>query len=119
MLLVGQSELAAFRSSPINHANMLVCIGDMMNIEKTRRDQCAGASAGGRRAFAKEFHLESAFLLRFAKRCLLRIFIEFHMPPDGEPFIQLAMMNQQYLALVNKKYCHREINFFVNVRHAG
>ena len=117
MLLFGQSKLAAFRPSPIDHPDMLMRIGDMMNIKETWSDKSPRAVTSGRRPFAKQFHIKPAFLPGLPQCRLFRIFIQFHMSADRQPLIQLPMMNDQNFALVNNEDRHREINFFVNVRH--
>jgi hypothetical protein len=38
-------------------------------------------------------------------------------PAKRQPGIQLAMMNQKYLAAMNDEDSDSEINFFVNVGH--
>ena len=86
-----------------------------MDVEKSRRNQRACAVAGRRRTFAKQLDFQPAFLLRFAQRGDFRVFIQFNVSAEWQPFVELAMMNQQNLAAVNNKNCDSEINFLVNV----
>ena len=60
---------------------------------------------------------KSALLFRFAQRGLLRVFVQFDVPAERQPFVELAMVDQQNLAVVNDEDRDGEINFFVNVRH--
>jgi hypothetical protein len=114
-----ESQRALFGPRPINHADMFVGIGDAMDVQKTRSDQRARSRRSGWRSFADEFHFEAAFFPRFAESGLFGIFIEFDMPAERKPFVELTMVDQQDFAVANDKDCDCEINFFVNMRHAN
>ena len=96
---------------------MLVRVADAVDVEKARRDEgaCAGRSRG--RTLAEQFHVEAAFFLCLAERSLLRVFVQLNMPAERQPFVQLAMMDEQNFAVVNDKNGDGEINFFVDVGH--
>jgi len=62
---------------------------------------------------AKKFNLEAAFLFRLAQRCLLGIFVQFDMAAQRQPALQIAMVNQQNLALMDDEDRHGEIYLFI------
>ena len=97
MFLGGECELAVLGPRPVNHADVLVRVVDAMDVEKARRDERARAGLGRGRTFAEQFHVEAAFFLRLAQRGLLRVFVQFDVPAERQPFVQLAMMDQQNL----------------------
>jgi len=90
---------------------------DAMDVEKARRDERARARRSRGRTFAEQLHVETAFFLRLAQRGLLRVFVQFDVPAERQPFVELAMMDEQNLAVVNDKDRDGEINFFVDVGH--
>ena len=106
-----------FWSCPINQADVFVRFVDVMDVEKARRDERARAGRSRGRTFAEKFHVEAAFLLRFAQRGLLRVFVQFDVPAERQPFVELAMMDEQNRVVVNDKNRDGEINFFVDVGH--
>src|ERR1019366_1618546 len=71
------------------------------------------------RTFAEQLHVEAAFFLRLAQRGLLRILVQLDVSAERQPFVQLAMVDEQYLVVVNDKDGDGEINFFVDVGHTG
>jgi hypothetical protein len=117
MLGLGKRHRAVFGPCPVNHANVLVGIRDAVNVEKARRNQGARAGFGGGRAFAEELDVQAAFLFSFAQRGDFRVFVEFNVAANGQPFVQLAMMDQKDFAVLNDENRHGEINFFMDVRH--
>ena len=114
---MGVDATATLGPRPVNHPNVLVRIGDAMDVEESRRNQRTGAGAGGGWTFTEQFHVEAAFFLRLAQRRLLRVFIQFDVPAQWQPPVQFPMMNQQHLAIMHNKNGDGEINFFVNVGH--
>src|SRR5664279_6044389 len=96
----GGGAAATLGPRPIHHADVLVGVVDAVNVEETRRDERAGARPGGGRTFAEQLNLQTAFFLRLAQRGLLRVFVQFDVSAERQPFIELAMMNQQNLCLL-------------------
>ena len=94
MLSRGESQSALFRPRPVNHADVLVGVGNAMNIEKAGSDQSASSRRSGRRPFSDEFDFEAAFLSGFPERGLFGIFVEFDMAAKGKPLIELTMVDE-------------------------
>src|ERR1035437_67885 len=117
MLLSGKRKFAILRLRPINQADVFVRVRDAMDVEKARRDERACSGFGRGWTFAEQFDVEAAFLFRSAPRRLLRIFVQFDVPAERQPLVELAVMNQQNLSVLNDKNRDGEINFFVNVSH--
>src|SRR6185437_13320149 len=92
-------------------------IGDAVDVQKSRSDQCARAGAGGWRAFPEQFDVEAAFLLGFTQGGLFRIFIQLDVAAEREPGVQFAMMDQQDFSAMNDEDGDGEIDFFVDVSH--
>ncbi len=88
-----------------------------MDVEKARRNERAGAGRGRGRTFAEQFHVQPALFLRLAQRGLLRVFVQLDVSAERQPFVELAMVDEQNLAVVNDEDRDGEINFFVDVRH--
>jgi len=80
-----------FWPRPINQSDVLVRLIDAMDVEKTRRDERARAGRSRGRTFTEQFHVEAAFFLRLAQRGLLRVFVQFDVPAERQPFVELAM----------------------------
>ena len=106
-----------FGTRPVNHADVLVRLVNAMDVEKARRDERAGAGRSRGRTFAEQFHVEAAFFLRLAQRGLLRVLVQFDVPAQRQPLAELAMVDEQNLAIVNDKNRNGKINFFVDVGH--
>ncbi len=119
MLVSRKGDLPVLWSSPVNHADVFMRVGDAMDVEESRRDQGARARLCRRRAFADQFHVEAALFLRLAQRGNLRVLVQFNVAAERQPFVEPAMMNEQHLAVVNDEYRHCKINFFVDVGHCG
>jgi len=117
MFFGSERNCSIFRARPIDHANVLMAIGDAMDVEKSRRDKRASAIAGGGRALAQNFDIKPAFFLGFTKSGLLRIFVEFYVSAEGQPFVEVAMVNEKDFGFLNDEYGNREIDFFVDVGH--
>src|SRR5258707_3850446 len=117
MLAGSKRERPIPGSRPINHSDVLMRVRNTMDVQKTRSNQCARPGSCRGRPLAKQFDIKAAFLLCLAQSCLLRVFVEFHMASEWQPFVQLAMMNHQHLAIVDNKNRHCEIYFLVNVSH--
>lgn len=90
-----------------------------MDIEEARANERARAGFGRGRTLADEFHLEAAFLARFAERGLLGVFVQFDVPAQRKPAVELAVMDEQHAALVDDKNGHGKIYLLVNVRHGA
>jgi hypothetical protein len=118
MLEFGACQRTVFRTCPVNHPDVLVRVGDTMNVEKAWGDQRARSRFGGRRAVSDQLDFQPALLARLSQSGLFRIFIEFNVPAEGEPLVQLAMVYQQDPAVLHNKNGHCKIDLFVNVRHA-
>jgi hypothetical protein len=118
MLPGSERQRSIFWPRPINHADMFVRIGDTMNVEEPRRDERARAGRSCGRAFANQLHIKPAFFPGLAQRGDFRIFVQFNMPAERQPFVELAMVDEQNLAVMNNKDGDGEINFFVDVGHA-
>src|SRR3989442_176240 len=112
-----ESQRSVLRTRPINHADMLMRVADAVDVQEPWSNQgaCVGASCG--RSFAEQFHIESGLFPPFAQGGLLRIFIQFNVPAERQPLVQLPMMDEQNLAFVDDKDRNGEINFFMNVSH--
>jgi len=108
-----------FWPRPVNHADVLVRFADAVDVEESRRDEGTGAGRSGGRTLAEQFHVEAAFFLRLAESSLLRVFIQFNVPAQRQPFVQLAVVDEQNLFVVDDEDGNREINSFVNVGHVG
>ena len=104
-------------ASPVNHPDVLVCVGDAVDVEETRRNQRARARLRCGRPLADQFHIEAALLLRFTQCRDFRIFVELDVPAEWQPFVEFAMMDQQYLAVMHDENRDREIDLFVKVGH--
>ena len=96
---------------------MFVRLVDPMNVQETGADQGASARFGGRRAFPQQFYFKSAFLAGLAQSRLFRIFIQLDVPAQGQPFVQLPMVDEQHPAFMDHENRHGEINLLMNVRH--
>ena len=118
MLFCRKLDIAAFGPRPVNHSDVLVRFIDAMDVQKARRDECAGAGFGRGRTFAEQFNIKAALLFRLAQRGDLRVFIQFDVPAERQPFVQFAMMDEQNLPVVNDEDRNGEINFFVDMGHA-
>ena len=118
MLESRKSDTSVLWSGPVNHADVLVRVGDAMNVQKARREKRAGARLGRRRTLAEQLDFQSTLLSRLTQGSLFRVLIQFNVPAERQPLVQLAMVNQQNLAVVNDENRHSEINLFMNVRHA-
>src|SRR5947207_14821327 len=70
MLESRKSDTSILWSGPVNHADVLVRVGDAMNVEEPRRDEGARARLRRPRAFADQCDLEAAFCSRLAQRVL-------------------------------------------------
>ena len=92
-------------------------VRDAMDVEKARGDERACAGAGRGRTFAEQINVQPALLARLAQCGLFRVFVQFNVATKRQPFVQLAMVNEQHLAAMNDKDGDGEINLFVNVSH--
>ena len=119
MFLVRERHVAADRPCPVDHADVFVRGVDAMDVEKARRDESARAGLSRGRAFAEEFYVEAAFLLRLAQRGDFRILVQFNVPAERKPFAELAMQNQQHLRVVDDEDGNGEINLLMEVRHGA
>src|SRR5437867_2027616 len=120
MMFIGrEGQRPILRARPINHADMLMRLADAVDVQEPWSNQGARAGARGGRSFAEQFHVESALLSRFAQGGLLRILIQFNVPAQRQPLVQLAMVNQQNFALVNDKDRHGEVYLFMNVSNVS
>src|SRR5437867_11683723 len=118
MMFIGrEGQRPILRARPINHADMLMRLADAVDVQEPWSNQGARAGASCGWSFAEQFHLEPTLLSRFAQGGLLRILIQFNVPAQRQPLVQLAMMNQQDFALVDDKDRCGEINLFMNVSH--
>src|SRR5437016_723830 len=64
MLVSRKGDLPVLWSSPVNHADVFMRVGDAMDVQEPRRDQGARARLRRRWAFADQFHVEAALFLR-------------------------------------------------------
>ena len=69
--------------------------------------------------FAEQFHVGSALFLGLAQHRLLRVFVQFDVSAQRQPFVQLAMMDDQNLFAVNDKNRAGEIYFLVDMGRAA
>src|SRR5574341_928828 len=104
-------------TSKIDHADMLMCGADPVDIEKSGRKQSAGAWFCRGRSFAEQFNVKPAFFTRFAQRGLFRIFIQLNMPTERQPLVQRAMMDEQDFRLLDHKDRDGEIHLVMNMWH--
>jgi hypothetical protein len=79
------------------------------------RARVPGSVVGGRSPSSSTS--KSAFLLGLAQGGLFRVFVQFDVTAQRQPLVELAMMNEQHLAVVNDKDGDGEINFLVDMRH--
>jgi len=113
----GELDVAALGPRPVDHADVLVRVVDAMDVEKPRGDERAGAGRRRGRTFTEKFHVETAFLLGLAQGGLFRVLVQLDVPAEGQPLIELAMMDEQDFVFVNDKDGDGEIDFFVDVGH--
>ena len=92
---------------------------DAVDVEKSRRDERAGAGRSRGWPLAEQFHIETAFFLCLAQRGPLRVFVQLDVPAERQPFVQLAMVDDENPAVVDDKDGDGEINFFVDVGHGA
>lgn len=119
VLRFGQRNIPFARACPIDHADVVMRIGDAVNIEEARGDQGDGSGLCGRRAFADQFNFEAALFKCFAECGLLRVFIEFDMATNRKPLVELSMVHQEDLAGMDNKDSDCEIDLVMNMRHGG
>ena len=117
VLLVGEFDLAVLGASPVDHADVFVGFVDAVDVEEPWGDEGAAAGFGRGRAFAEEFDVEAAFFLGFAERGLFGVFVKFDMTAQGEPLVELLVVDQEDLAFVGYEDGDGEIDFVVDVRH--
>ena len=60
-----------------------------------------------------------AFLARFAEGSLLRVFIQFDMTAERQPFPKLSVVDDQHSGCMDDKDGDGEIYFVMDVRHVG
>ena len=89
-----------------------------MDVQKSRGDKRTRTRAGGGWPVAQQLDLQPAFLFGFAQCSDFRILIQFYVPAQRQPFVQVAMMDDQDFAVVNDKDGHRKINFLVDMSHS-
>src|ERR1019366_2242753 len=68
---------------------------------------------------AEQFHFQPALLLGLAQCGGFRVFVQFDVPAKWQPLVQVAVVNDQHLALVNDKDGDGEVNSLVDVGHGG
>src|ERR1019366_4184841 len=110
MLGSGECKRTVLWARTIDHADVLVRGADAMDVQETRGDQSAGAWLRGGRAFPEQFHFQAAFLFRLTEWGGFRVFLPPHFPAERQPLVQVAVVNDQYLALVNDKDGDGEVN---------
>ena len=117
MFACGQPDGPVEWFGPVNHPDMLVGIGDAMDIEKPGSDERTGAGPGRRRPFPNELDLQTALLPGFAQRGLLRVFVQFDVPSQRQPLVEFVVVHHQDFSPVHYKDGDGEINFVVNMSH--
>ena len=70
------------------------------------------------RSLAKELYVQTAFLFGLAEGGLLRILVQFDMPPNRKPFQKFAMVDEKNATVLDDKHGRGEIDPFMDVRHA-
>jgi len=65
-----------------------------------------------------KFYFQSIFFFDFPTECLLRVFIEFDMPADGQPHSHLLVFDEQNLTISDDIGIDGPIYELVDVRHA-
>ena len=68
-------------------------------------------------ALTDEFHVEATFLLRLAQGGHLRVFVQFDMSAERQPFAELAMQDEQHLRVVDDEDGNGEVDLFVDMGH--
>ena len=97
---------------------MCSCVSVMRWMSRKRGAISARVPGSGRgRAFAEQFDLQPALLFGLAQRGGLRVFVQLDVPAQRQPLVQVAMVDEQDLALVNDEDGDGEINFLVDVSH--
>ena len=113
----GEGKGAVPGPRPVDHADMFVSVGDAVDIEKARGQESASARAGGGRAFAEQFDVEAAFFFGLAERGSFGVFIQFDVAAEWQPFVEVAMVDEEDFGVLDDKDGDGEIDFFVNVGH--
>ena len=112
-----QGEFPIFGPRPINQPDVFVRFRNAMDVQKARRDEGARAGRSGGRTFSEQLDFQPAFLARLAQGGLLRVFVQFDVPAERQPFVELAVMNEQDFSILDDEDRHGEINFFVDMGH--
>src|ERR1041385_2245568 len=113
----GQGHGALLWPGPVDEADVFVRVVDAMDVEEARGDEGARAWFGRGGTLPDQFHVQPALLARLAQRGLFRVFVQLDVPAQRQPLVELAMMNEQHLAVANNKDGDSEIDFFVDVSH--
>lgn len=119
VLRLGQRNIPFARACPINHADVLMRIGDAVNIEEAGSDQGQRSGLSGGGAFPDQFDFEAALFEGFPQGGLFRVFIKLDVTANGEPIIELSMVHQEDLAGMDNKDSDCEIDLVMNMRHGG
>lgn len=112
-----ESQGAVLWPRPVNHADVFVRFRDAVDVQEPRSDQRAGAGFRGRRSFAEQFDFQPALFLGLTQRGRFRVFVQLDMSAQWQPLVQVAMVNEQDLALMDNEDGGGEVNLFVNVSH--
>jgi hypothetical protein len=55
----------------------------------------------------------------FAERGGLGVLVQFNVSAEGQPFVEIAMVDEQNPAFFHHEYRDGEINFLMDMGHAG
>jgi hypothetical protein len=104
----------SFHPGEINHSDMPMGFFNQVDIHISRGQQWDKTGFFlKRRSFAYQFHVQSAFFLGFPERGGFGIFVQFNMPPNREPAVQLFVKDEKDLLILNNEDGNREIDLFM------
>jgi molybdate transport system substrate-binding protein len=118
MFFSGERKRPIFRARPINQPDVFVRVVDPVNVQKSWSNQSARAWFRRWWAFTQKFDVEPAFFARFAQRGLFGILVQLNMAANRQPFVELAVMHEEHSPVFDDENGDREIDLFVNMRHA-
>lgn len=119
VFLGGEARGACDGSREVNEADVLVGVGDAVDVKEARRDQGAGSLLGGRRAFADELDLEAAFLPDLAMGGLLGVLVELDVAAEWQPLAEATVEDEEDAAVIDDEHGDGEVDFLVEMRHGG
>ena len=117
VFLRGQPRGAGTWPREVDEADVLVGVGNAVDVEEAWGDEGAGAGLGGGGAIPDQIDLQAAFLADLAEGGLLGVLVQLDMPAERQPFAEAAMVDEQDLAMLDDEHGDREVDLLVDVRH--